>query len=125
MSTYAIYETLEVMGVDEDKDDIVFHYAVWKASYSSMVPACSRPQDLDYDWNHGITINRGDVNCFACLRMMYGDDVLSQWVQWDLENEERGIMIDGLFVPNHAMYAPRGGIRYPQPEREMNDGETS
>lgn len=49
---------------------MIWHYAVRKGSYF-MKPACvSSSRELDFERRHGITINRGDVNCSECLRMM-------------------------------------------------------
>lgn len=57
-------------------EEIVWHYAVWKKSCTIMVPACQGVNALfsprnpihGTDWKQ--TINRGDVTCADCLRMM-------------------------------------------------------
>lgn len=49
---------------------MIWHYAVKKVSYY-FAPACvSSRNELDFGQLHGITINRGHVNCPDCLRAM-------------------------------------------------------
>lgn len=53
--------------------ELVYHYAVWKGSHPFMEPACvaSRTELRYYNvLGHGITVNRGDVNCGKCMHMM-------------------------------------------------------
>lgn len=52
---------------------MTWHYAVWKWSSLDLEPACVHyREDLTVESGqiHGITINRGDVNCENCKRMM-------------------------------------------------------
>jgi hypothetical protein len=52
---------------------VTWHYAVWKRNSYYMTPACVKyPDDLDVadGSSQGITINRGEVNCPDCRRMM-------------------------------------------------------
>lgn len=54
---------------------MIWHYAVWKGStYPFMHPACVTPGEFTgivrTVEEHGITINRGDVTCPDCKRMM-------------------------------------------------------
>lgn len=53
---------------------IRYHYAVWKkSSYPYMDPACVTFRvDLAFQSvvDHGLTRNRGKVNCPDCMRMM-------------------------------------------------------
>lgn len=66
---------------------VIYHYAVWKASYPMMVPACmTSPDDRDPTKRHGITINRGDVSCVTCSMMMDGLTV-EQWLRWEMRKK--------------------------------------
>lgn len=52
---------------------ILYHYAVWKGGRPFMEPACVTDKNaLKYLGisGHGLTLNRGDVNCPECKRMM-------------------------------------------------------
>lgn len=58
---------------DEDSHaETIWHYAVFKGQRWYYEPACvGRRMDLDYSSNtHGLTVNRGDVTCSDCKRMM-------------------------------------------------------
>lgn len=68
----------ETTPANEYKDEIeIMHYAVWKNwSAGYMYMACVSPgkfyedASIDPAKDHGISRNRGDVNCPDCLRMM-------------------------------------------------------